>query len=248
MSPWKIANNSITCSPGEWSLELDLTCPTRGLNVAHDGKTVWSILGVGVPSGHELAIEEAYARGDDFIVRFDQSDKDPFEFQLNWRLLPSENDEQEVAGQPPGIELWLSVQTDDLNSQPVLELFSQPTTTCDWTLITAQEMTNDLDFECCKNTGISNASSLELAAILGATSENDCHVAWLIEPTDQQHVTLKSEPADNRQRISLFDHFMEKGVIRRARMRCYFSQTPFTATQLLEVYRQFANSPLPLTA
>jgi hypothetical protein len=86
---------------------------------------------------------------------------------------------------------------------------------------------------------------------------------WLIEPTDQRHASLNVEqPLEtpdngNEQsqtassqvaRICLFGHFMEKGVIRRGRMRFQLAPCAIEHKHVCSAYEQFSHSPLPLTA
>ncbi len=66
----------------------------------------------------------------------------------------------------------------------------------------------------------------------------------LIHPSD----LIQTELLDvAKGKLRLFGNFMEKGVIRRGRIRCLVSSAPIAAAQLQAAYEQFADSPLPLT-
>ena len=71
---------------------------------------------------------------------------------------------------------------------------------------------------------------------------------WLIAPGDQRHSRLQTNDSQSTQCVRLFGHFMEKGVIRRARMRFLLAAETITNQQIAVAYRHLAESPLPLTA
>ena len=54
--------------------------------------------------------------------------------------------------------------------------------------------------------------------------------------------------AEDALQLRYFSHFMEKGVIRRARMRFYLSRREaFDVESISQLYESFTQSELPLT-
>ena len=186
---------------------------------------------------HACQPEESYGRGADLIQRFRQSTTDNYAFQLDWRVL-WDNPASNGGRVETGLDLWTSVQTQLLESTPELMLESvQP------------------DSASTQSAGTSN-HWIDIVAdttqkIVGKYYVEGDHVFALIaEPQDS--IPLQWHPASSRsQQLTLFGHFMEKGVIRRARVRLLVldsrPEDDLHAT-LLQQYRAFACEPLPLTA
>ena len=160
---------------------------------------------------HACHIDDQFARGSDLMVRYDQSEKDQFAFQLDFRAVPK----SELASAACGFDVWLSVQTQLLDAHPLLEI-GHPTATSGWS--------GD-------------------AAIQSHQSPAGC-AAILIHPSDLPQSEL-IDPAAGK--LRLFGNFMEKGVIRRGRLRCLVSDKPLPTSDLQAAYDSFADSPLPLT-
>lgn len=220
---WSFENGLAKTSWADWSAEVlpvDATRPTRLLA---DGQADWQIFQVEPQPRHALEIEEAYGRQDDLIVQYQQSPQDSYRFHLYWRKLPVSPTSR------LGIELWLGVQTGLLESQPELHV------TCH----AAQE------WETLEHGELVEADPSKSLAALVARREDSTGV-WLIEPSDQIDVTLISNGAEST--VGVFDHFMEKGVIRRARMRFHILRPDAEPAHIAELYRSFASSQLPLTA
>lgn len=233
---WRISDDAATGLTERGQVELRPKDPLKSPRfVASDAAAdVWQALAVKPAQGHSLSAEDLYSREQDLVVRFGQAEGDRYAFQLNWRLLP-------VDGPfTLGIELWLSIQTDLLDAHPELEV------TC-----RAPHAEN-----------VWQALELPAGAEPAAATfreENACPAAllcrgqlssalWMIEPTDQRQAHLKHSAHSAECQLRLFGHFMEKGVIRRARMRFWIASTAIDDSHWQAAYHQFAHSPLPLTA
>lgn len=231
LTSWTLSDGSACVSFGKWTAELSPTQPSQGLRVGKPDTASWSVLAVHPHPSHSLQPEEVYLRQSDLIARFDQSPGDAFAFQLDWRLLPLE--EQVLFG----VELWMSIQTDHLDSKPVLRVSSRTSCGEPWEVLRHQQILSQDGGD----------QSPQGPAALIARPEGYTGV-WLVEPSDQRQAELVSTSADSEQCVELLGHFMEKGVIRRARMRFYLIEGVVSAEQLRAVYQDFSNSPLPLTA
>lgn len=144
------------------------------------------------------------------MVRYGQSEKDQFAFQLDFRAVPK----SQLSSAACGFDIWLSVQTQLLDSHPKLEIHHPGTG--QW------------------------KSQPAMQTCSGPAGD----VAVLIHPSDLMQTELM-EPA--KAKLRLFGNFMEKGVIRRGRVRCLVGETSLSSDQLQNAYSSFAESPLPLT-
>jgi hypothetical protein len=116
------------------------------------------------------------------------------------------------------LELWVSIQTYLLDTHPSVRII-------------------------CPGSDSPATASNPIVASVG-----DSSIAWFVHPRDQSDTKLVVDKSKSRVQAQLFGHFMEKGVIRRARMRCLVSQSPLSQSVIDEAQAQFASSPLPLTA
>ena len=71
---------------------------------------------------------------------------------------------------------------------------------------------------------------------------------WLIDPHDLKQARWLSQPGECQQRVELFGDFLEKGVIRRARMQLLVADQAIDRQQAGAAYRQLSSRELPLTA
>ena len=112
---WELDNGQAVGSVGPWQLAVQPTQPAAGISIKREGFDDCTLLGIQAAETHQLVPEEVYVRGNDLIARFDQSVEDQFAFQLDWRIISPQEDGSEILECFPGVELWLSVQTDDLH-------------------------------------------------------------------------------------------------------------------------------------
>ncbi len=230
---WNLQDTQAIGTVGRWSVRLHPASPADGLQFARQ-EASWGpcpVLSVRPLPEHALTLEEAYVRESDLIVRFGQSDSDTYAFQLNWQLLPGN------APFAVGVELWVSTQTSLLAAKPQLEIASGGAGEWSWEIWEHARFGGEAP---------SDERPAGPAALISKAA--DGLVVWLVEPSDQRHVVLETSPDQATQRVRLFGHFMEKGVIRRARMRFLVAEGDVSEADLVAAYQEFARSPLPLTA
>ncbi len=233
---WSLSKSSASGEIGSTKVEVHPAEPQQYSRIQLDGQAgqCWRFAAVKALPRHAAVPQEIYTRELDLIARFQQSQDDTFAFQLDWQLLAATG---LFAG---GVELWLSVQTDLLEVEPELEISCLALDRFDWETYSHAELTGERE---------SASEAFGPAAIVsGANQKTEGTGVWLIEPTDQRHARVVSALSDAEMRVRLFGHFMEKGVIRRARMRFLFAGETVSRGQIEAAYGDFANSPLPLTA
>src|SRR5690606_18737624 len=130
--------------------------------------------------------------------------------------------------------LWLSVQTDLLDTQPELEIVCNAFPGLRWTTFEHHQLAPKSEAPATESPATGSQSTIKLpdtgaspgkdaprgpAALLCSSPPGSGQAAaqglWLIEPTDQCHARRCSEEDQAEQCLRLFGHFMEKGVIRR---------------------------------
>ncbi len=208
---WSIAGNLATLVSSPWTWRVDLANPSAGVSIEGPANTPWQLMAIHPIPAHACHIDDQFARGSDLMVRYDQTEKDQFAFQLDFRAVPK----SELGSASGGFDMWLSVQTQLLDAHPQLEI-SHPGAASGWS--------GD-------------------ASIQSYQSRGGC-AAILIHPSD----LLQTELIDLKAgKLRLFGNFMEKGVIRRGRIRCLVNAAPISTSDLQAAYDCFADSPLPLT-
>jgi hypothetical protein len=166
---------------------------------------------------------ERYVRQQDMITSFPQKYPWNFSYQLDVRVL-SCCDERMV------VELWLSIQTSMLESNPEL-----------W-IVQAVNATNP-------------ESKGSIASTSGAwqchpeyVCSSDKRSIMVVHPMDRADARTETSPSGEFKHLELFGRFMEKGVIRRGRLLLVGARTTLSEKQVQQCLHEFSQSSLPLTA
>lgn len=248
-----------------WSWEAEPNQPTRPLLLRSPVNILWPAICVQPMPSHRLQVEELYQRGSDLIVRFSQSAEDAFGFQLDYRLIEAPGP-FEIA-----LELLISVQTTLLDSYPKFLVASQDPQFTDCSLSTSVDRSfywqswshdqlseDDLAFSAQSVDSSEFTASKRRAAIL--CQSQDFSGVWLIDPRDQGQLCWGrvGEVAERQQDLTasrsgsnsaeLFGSFLEKGVIRRARLQLLATSHSVVLSDLQQAYGQLLHRDLPLTA
>lgn len=214
---WSIGGNQASITSASWSWRVELDRPSQGIaldsawSAGSNSARSWRLMAIHPVPSHACHIDDHFARGADLMVRYGQSEHDQFAFQLDLRGVPA----NELGGAESGFDIWLSVQTQLLDSHPTLEI---------------------------DHPGVSSGWSGDRAMQMCATPAG--HAGILIHPSDLGQTELLDARSG---KLRLFGNFMEKGVIRRGRVRCLVSHQPLSYESLQSAYACFAHSPLPLT-
>ncbi len=221
---WQFQADQASLEAENWRVELDPRAPNHGMKLQFGTVDFGSFFKINPRPSHSFSIQEAYVREEDLILRYEQSGEDLYTVQLNWRRLESEVRDSLC------IELWLSVQTSLLDTHPVIDVRSR-TPDALWHILTLDDL----------SLGKSDAAAMGLVKKSGVTA------MIMIEPMDarQAQKTLDRNDYFN---LKLFGEFMEKGVIRRTRLRFLAVTGELARSKIAKQYRIFTDSPLPLTA
>ncbi len=234
---WKVGDRDARVQNGGWIGMILPASPSAGLELSNEDwlDRMWRLVTINPNPRHSCTIEERYLREGDYIVRYKQTDKDKFSFQIDWREITPELDSNFEFG----VEMWISVQTALLNVQPTIELTSE-VGGASWETIHHRQLV-----------GSSNDAAVPAekppapAAMIARTDSGT--VVQLVHPSDQEQVEYQEVKRKSVRSMRLFGQSMEKGVIRRARVRIMATIEEVDLSRVTESYQRFQDSPLPLT-
>lgn len=165
-----------------------------------------------------LALQEAYVRQADVIASYPQRAPSKFGYQLDLRRIQKSQSLADDFRDLIVLEVWLSVQTSLLDSQPQFRI----------------DVAGNL-FSELKN-GLWLDSNKTAAVLVHPMDLADCEIA-----------TTNGSVADSELKLNVFGRFMEKGVIRRMRFRIMVASSSSSPEFWLDGWNEFSESPLPLT-
>jgi hypothetical protein len=259
--PWQRVGRGFAIQSAAWQISATPEFPEQGLTVAftdaeppqviHELLEVQPTLGLPARSPSEvgpssitdprdplgLELVESVVRGNDLICHYGEGHSCPFQTQLDWRYIPPLVD----AGRfdQLTLELWLSLQTTRLECYPALRL-----------LFPAAQLRTPVVRE--SAAGPSNLWELELSiggpSLWGyvLTDPEDPQAVQLVSPSSIPAAASNGKPPGFQ--LHVLGSFLEKGVIRRTRLRLILSGEPLSPAERIDAAEQFASAPLPLTA
>ena len=231
--------------------KLDLRHPERGLDsltlfggtvppTGGRSQSLFQIRLAGRDRGACFATD-CYVRDRDLVIRYAASSSSSVESQIDWRMM------EWPALNAFGVEVIVSVQTDCLHSDPSSSASSSLHADELWSL------REDDEFERCDQgpmaaTGDSAASPR--GAFLFRTRDSSASYLEMIHPSDLSEGVVSTRnvvEAAFCSRYRLFQEPLEKGVIRRGRLRGIFVPHSQDLANALTLYRDFVESAPPLT-
>lgn len=232
---WNCDGHLASWRTAAFSLEMDLSRPNRGISE-------WTRGGVKLPrmrllsaiwqparsSSDAETIEDCYPRGRDLIVTYAQTPERSVRPQVYWRVLGDESNGDSAGPMPLGVEWIGSMQTSFLDSQPQVDSVSE-FDSADWKL-------ESVDCYGCP-AFVARPTDGKSPSILIAAHPSDCQVHQMDESSSDT-VAL---------RFRLFTESLEKGVIRRGRIRAHLLDTPSNEATIERAISQFLASEPPLT-
>lgn len=221
---WELLENRAIGRKDAVELEVSWLAPTEGIGHVRIGAVELSVaplLGLDLPGfeAGERTISDVYVRGDDLIVRYAET-ADQVRTQVDWRLLPA-------SSWAPwgGLELILSVQTQSLDARPRATARSRPSA--------------------------ATASAPRPGVSLFRLSAGEVSYVEMPGQGDVERTVTNRVPGDPARcdHETVFDlGRLEKGVIRRCRLRAYWLPQERDEQAVSALWDEFHSSPLPLTA
>jgi hypothetical protein len=226
---------------GSFGFRVNLLRPDLGMHgIAIGGTTFphWRLLGpqLSSPQNAPLVLADAYTRGADLIATYTQDDE-KLRRQIYWRDLQPTRE-----GGRPGVELIVSVQTSLLHGEPRLEIASS---------FGPGELfmrRPDGGLESLASDETVRCAAGECAGVfLLRPAGTDFSYVEMVHPSDFQGAELVFTAVGAVIRHSLFPEPLEKGVIRRGRVRGWFVKRNGDAASATELHQAWLAEPPPLT-
>jgi hypothetical protein len=215
---WKLRGSLAELNCGKFSGHIDVSRPNEGLHqVTMDGAKLATDLlrvyrsDVTNDKPWPLTVAESYVRGQDLVVSYQATDDWPFSPQLYWRA----NSLRGVNGVLASLSLLVSVQTHLLDTVPQIAVASH--VPCDGTLFVPP------------SGGVQpTAEPIDSSRTIPSANDDCCIVSRLrdmplsyvemMAAGDFHAIRLVKEGNAATFEWGLFAEFLEKGVIRRARL------------------------------
>lgn len=264
---WSLQAEQASIQLGSWTAVVHSASPQWGLHQIRHGRQDVPIRAlqvalparVGAPSGFDAPstyrLADRYVRGTDLILSYEPSEpierlaenRRPLVSQVYWRA--------QASGPIAVLDLLISIQTDLLESRPLLEVRTGLPGEL-WSADVSSLHANAADpaWEPLRTGATQPRGSLSLAQgriVLCRIPNIDFSYAEMIHPSDDLGATWRpnsatASPAGILER-RLFHEYLEKGVIRRARLRGIFVPRDDDGRLALGSYRDFLAERLPLT-
>ncbi|TVS11099.1 MAG: hypothetical protein EA424_24270 [Planctomycetaceae bacterium] len=248
---WQLDENKAVFQTPAFAIEIDTHSPESGAvlrPMAGDAYQNASLLRIHSSLSAEVGVpacESVHQRGPDLVVDYRMSKVPEFTWQVYWRALTG-LDSRNVLG---GIELILSVQTELLDSDPRMivesHLSNSRVLRVDGGHASAEAIEIDVS-------DISSSVKLNPPGILLC---RPCEASFsyleLVHPSDFIDLEIMRASQDSSEyasRFTMFEAPLEKGVIRRGRLRGLLLSRDDDVASARSCYEQFTASPIPLTA
>jgi hypothetical protein len=233
---------------GDVEARVDPRSPQKGVyavRVAGEAFPAAVLLGADVIGrGGAAEIADQYVRGTDLVAAYEPRPEGDVRPQIYWRGLPASS-----PGAVWGMELIVSVQTGLLHSEPASTIFSELPADEVWRM-SAENAGEFLRLEMPPNREIICTPDDGAPLFLLRSSGDRFSYAQMVYPSDfhRTTITVPAGPgADVRLAHELFPDPLEKGVIRRGRVRGWILQRQDDQRAAAELYRAWLAEPPPLT-
>ena len=232
---WQFEPTSAKLRTARLSGAVTLDKPDAGLgglawnNSPLDG----SVLGFSI--GQSVSPQDAFVRGADLVAVYAAPEPRSFSWQVYWRA-------SEPGGDLVLVDAILSFQTDRLESFPSVTTQSQLAAN-EMILVGVDGKSTKVDFQPFDEAPTSDHDCLVLRSSTGRWSYLE-----MTHPLDQGTWQLtRSEDGRTKVRRVLGGSFLEKGVIRRLRLRGAFLARENDLQQAAQLFTRFAAETPPLT-
>jgi len=207
----------------------------RGRDRAHnciprDNKSSWP-----------LTVADVYVRGNDLVASYRPEEEWPYAPQLYWQAAAL----QSISGVLGSMSHLVSVQTHLLDTHPKIEAYSQ--VPCNECLYLTLAETGEASVEPAEREKVV-APANETCCALWRLSAQPVTYVEIVYATDVREISFGATASGRIFAVwRLFSEFLEKGVIRRARVHGAILPRENDVELAIECCRAIEQSPLPLT-
>lgn len=254
---WQITDYLATAETNHFRAQVDLRFPQRGIHkLVIDGRelTGASVLGIALDNAPLDASEEiepeqiepeqiadCYVRGRDLVVTYDQTNQRPNQTQLYWRIL-------DLDPAICGFELIYSLQTSLWETEPVASL----RTVVPASSVRYLRKRDDAKFDELNLSAKQDSPRTTNSAFAAIIRPANCDLSYieLLDPTEHGNSRFRFAAAGEasvRLNYEIYADRLEKGVIRRGRIRGLFVTRANDEPSALACLEQLTNAAPPLT-
>jgi len=247
---WQLTGKTVTWQSDELRLSVDLLHPELGfqdINYLTDPVPRASLMKVSPPPGTtaaSLQLDDSYVRENDLVVHYVEP-AGGVRPEFRWRILPAGRD----AGTGGiAIDMLISTRSDLLDSDPTLEIQScVPAGACDVLrdsvdaarmVFPAAEPDRSFDLDC----------SCSTCALSFRLADAPLVFTQIFSTADAVRASLTAGPGKEiiTSTISFFPGRLERGVMRRVRLRGLLAAAECAERALEEQWADMITSPPPL--
>jgi hypothetical protein len=261
---WSLDGTRARVTDSPWSLEIDAARPPQGLILARrpslaereggsPGATTAStrLLGLEPCAGEAIApLSECYLRQNDLVADYPQDESSSYSLQLQWRLVACD-------AHHSVLQLTVAVQTSRLDCHPMIDLVCDSLAGAAAAVEIAPQRSPALPAKAIGPPPVvrfpltGGGTSAECMAERNSAASQPRRdfggsAALMVAPADVPMTGQRSEADQLRYR--LFEEFLEKGVIRKARVWLVVWDGEPSDTAIARIYAALASAPLPLTS
>jgi hypothetical protein len=245
-SSWDFVYPVARLRDGRWSAQVDVSRPQLGLHqLALDGTPLDGQLLSVVPSDvspWSPKVADAYVRGNDLVATYEPTADWPYAPQLDWRAEPADDVEGVIAS----LALLVSIQTSLLDTHPRIDVAS--CLPADEVLRVAIGDGEDVHVEAFLGGERTIHPRANVCCVLRRLPGGKLSYAELMPASDFRQLAVEYQPDGVcRTRWELFAEFLEKGVIRRARLQLALLDQDHDLELAAASGHGLKRRPLPLT-
>ena len=251
-SAWQLNYPRARLQTDIWAASIDVTRASHGLGAlsvqGHEVRGELMRVAVGAPGETGRgAVEgecETYVRGADLVSTYDRLRTDAVRSTIYWRA----GNEESTDGLGARLSLIVSVETDRLDSYPAVD-------------VSTELAVDEVALLPMGDQDVAGAETMRGETSVQLTAEESAHVCVLLRPSgcefslvemthpsDFQEIRVEQTSGQARIMWQLLGQFLEKGVIRRARMQAAWLLREDDERAATKCYQAFAMSEAPLTA
>jgi hypothetical protein len=245
---WQLDGNQSRLQCGRITAQIDLEYPARGVGqikyrgTSLTGTHILRVISAEGDRDQQELPSHHHVRGTDLIASYGEQGGCPVAREVYWRVV-CEHDTNLC-----GLELWLSAETRLLDSDPHLVCASN-LPACAIYHLPPEDTGEFAKIETRPGERVVLTRGESAGVVLFRPAAQTWSYCQMVHPADFDRSTI--DDRQNRQTEITTSFFaqerLEKGVIRRARVRGLFVPRGDDFAQTVDAYRHFAASQLPLT-
>jgi surface antigen len=243
---WSLHGTNGMLRDGALTAQVDIGHPPTGLHrlqlnrVALDGYLL--SVSPGSAMNWPAEVGDAYVRGHDLVATYKPAGDWPYAPQIYWTAGAGETGGNVLAA----VSLLVSIQTNLLDTHPLVDIGSR--LSAEAVLRVSSTEDDGVQTELLPEGEQAFAPAAATSCVLWRLADRPISYAEIVSASDFRRLTINCRPGGLCEtRWQLFADFLEKGVIRRARIHAAFLPRENDVRLAADWCRAVERRPLPLT-